>query len=236
MPSTQLSPGPESRLSRAERTRSLILEAAGLRFAASGYAATRLEDVGQDVGIGRSAVLYHFKDKRLLYRAVLDDLFGELLEIQRAALMTKGSLADRLEDAICRFVDFMGQNPTAARLAMRELIHLDSEIRSEFHSSVKPYLELLAMIFAEGKRSGEFRSVRSDPYHFLSTITGSTLFYVAALPSLVAELPYDRLSTEQLDAHKRDLLEITRRLLGIRGPRLQTARKAIPTGEQNDDH
>jgi hypothetical protein len=70
----------------------------------------------------------------------------------------------------------------------------------------------------------------------LSTITGSTLFYVAALPSLVAELPYDRLSTEQLDAHKRDLLEITRRLLGIRGPRLQTARKAIPTGEQNDDH
>ena len=51
-------PASECRPSRAERTRGQILEAAG-----------------QDVGIGRSAVLYHFKDKKLLYRAVLDDLF-----------------------------------------------------------------------------------------------------------------------------------------------------------------
>jgi AcrR family transcriptional regulator len=164
-------------------------------------------------------VLYHFKDKKLLYRAVLDDLFGGLLEVQRAYLMANGSLADRLEDAVCAFVDFMGEHPTAARLAMRELIYLDPEIREEFHATVRPYLVLLEMIFAEGEGAGVFRPVRSDPYHFLSTIAGSTLFYVAALPTLVDEMPYDRLSEEQLDAHKRDLLEITRRLLGIRRPR-----------------
>ncbi len=150
---------------------------------------------------------------------MLDDLFDGLLEVERASLLAEGPLADRLEDAVCAFVEFMGRHPTAARLAMRELVHLDPEIREEFHARVRPFLVLLEMIFTEGESTAAFHPVCSDSYHFLSTIAGSTLFYVAALPSLVGDLPYDRLSREQLDAHKRDLLEITRRLLGIRGPR-----------------
>ena len=71
----------QNRQRKAERTRSLILEAAALRFAERGYSQTRLEEIGQDVGIGRSAVLYHFKDKQLLYRAVLDELFGEVIAL-----------------------------------------------------------------------------------------------------------------------------------------------------------
>ena len=224
----------EKRPSRAARTRAQILAAAGLHFAGKGYAGTRLEDVGQDVGIGRSAVLYHFKDKKLLYRAVLDDLFGGLLEVLRASLMAKGSLAERLEDAVSGFVDFMGRHPTTARLAMRELIDLDPEIREEFQAMARPYIDSLERIFAEGERSGAFRPLRSDPYHFMSTIAGSTLFYVAALPTLVEDLPYDRLSTEELNAHKRDLLDITRRLLGIRVPRLRNARSPNPLGEDHD--
>ena len=53
----------------------------------------------------------------------------------------------------------------------------------------------------------------------VSAVAGATLFYIAALPTFVADLPYDPLSPEPLEAHKRDVLDITRRLLGIRGPR-----------------
>ena len=193
--------------------------AAGHHFAAAGYAGTRLEDVGGDVGIGRSAVLYHFKDKKHLYRAVLDDLFGGLFEAQRTSILTKGSLTDRLEAMVCNFVDFMGRHPTAARLAMRELVSIDSEVREEFETQTRPFLELIEVMFAEGESSGEFHPVCSDSYHFLSIIAGSTLFYIVALPSLVDDLPYNPLSREQLDAHQSDLLEITRRLLGIRSTR-----------------
>ena len=51
---------------QADRTRSQILVAAARHFAERGFAAARLEDVAGEVGIGRSAVLYHFKDKRLV--------------------------------------------------------------------------------------------------------------------------------------------------------------------------
>jgi len=208
------------RQKQAENTRIQILEAATHRFSELGFAGTRLEDVGEDVGIGRSAVLYHFGDKRLLYRAVLDQLFGGLLGEIRTALMGEGTLADRLEAATGAFVDYMGQHPTAARLSLREAVNPDPEIREEIQNQSRPFLTLLDMIFAEGERSGAFRPLRSDPLHFLSAVVGSTLFYVAALPTFVGDLPYELLSTEQLEAHKRDVLDITRRLLGIRGPRL----------------
>jgi AcrR family transcriptional regulator len=204
---------------KAEETRQLILEAAARRFAERGFGETRLEDVGEDVGIVRSAVLYHFKDKRLLYRAVLDEHFGGLLAELRSALTAAGTLAARLEAAVCASVDYMGRHPTAARLAVRECVSPDPEIRAEIQAQARPFLTLLETIFEEGERSGVFRPLRSDPLHFVSTVGGATLFYVAALPTFVGELPYDPLCAEQLEAHKRDLLDVTRRLLGIRGPR-----------------
>ena len=104
----------------------------------------------------------------------------------------------------------MGRHPTAARLALRESINPDPTIREEIQAQARPFLSLLEMIFEEGERSGVFRPLRSDPLHFVSTVAGSTLFYVAALPTFVGELPYDLLSEEQLEAHKRDVLDITR--------------------------
>jgi AcrR family transcriptional regulator len=212
-------PATRKRQKRVERTRDQILKAAALRFAESGFDGTRLEDVGQDVGIGRSGVLYHFTDKQLLYRAVLDEMFGGLMGVLRSSLIAGGTLADRLEDGVCAFVDYMGRYPTVARLALRESINPDPKIREEIQAQALPFLSLLEMIFEEGERSGVFRPLRSDPLHFVSAVAGATLFYVAALPNLVRELPYDLLCDEQLEAHKLDVLNITRRLLGIRGPK-----------------
>jgi len=209
----------QRRKRKAEETRERILEAAAGRFADRGFNETRLEDVGEQVGIGRSAVLYHFRDKHLLYRAVLEDVFGGLLAELRSGLTAAGTLAERIEAAVSAFADYMGRHPTAARLAVRESVSPDPKIRQVIQTQVRPFLILLEMIFEEGESSGIFRPLRSDPLHFVSTIAGATLFYVAALPTFVGELPYDPLSEEPLAAHKRDLLDITRRLLGIRGPR-----------------
>jgi len=227
--------GPQRRR-QADRTRSQILAAAARHFAERGFAAARLEDVAREVGIGRSAVLYHFKDKRGLYRAVLDHIFGELHEILRSSLMTAGSLADRLESAVGAFVDFMAQRPTAARLAIRESVHPDPQTREDIQRQTQPFLELIDLTFEEGERSGAFRPQRSDPLHLVSTVVGATLFYVAALPTLVGELPFDPLSDEQLAAHKRDMLDVTRRLLGIRAPRaLSGGRRSGGTASRGRD-
>ena len=54
------------RPAKAERTRAAILAAAESLFARRGYAATRLEDVAEAVGVKRAALFYHFRDKQAL--------------------------------------------------------------------------------------------------------------------------------------------------------------------------
>jgi AcrR family transcriptional regulator len=201
---------------KAERTQRQILAAAEKRFAELGYYDTRLEDIGEDVGVGRSAILYHFKDKDQLYYAVLKNIFGELMAQLRSALMASRPLPDRVEEAVTVFVDYMGQRPTAARIAMRESANPNPIIRDEIRNLATPFLTLMTMIFDEGERSGVLHPTRSDPLHFVSTAGGATLFYIAALPTLLADPPYDLLSPEQLAAHRRDVLSVTRRLLGIK--------------------
>jgi TetR/AcrR family transcriptional regulator len=224
-----MTPG-QSRERRAARTRARILEAAGARFSELGFAATRLEDVGEEVGIGRSAILYHYRDKRLLYRAVLDAVFGELLDALRAPLLGSGPLGERLEAAVRAFVRFVARRPIAARLALRECVDPDPETRAEIQGVTRPFLALLAATFEEGARSGAFRPGHPEPLQFASAVAGATLFYVAALPTVVGELPYDPLSREALAAHERVVLEITRRLLGTRGPRAVERRPGPPEG------
>ena len=126
------------------------------------------------------------------------------------------------------FVDYAGRRPVAARIAMREAVNPDPSAREDLQEQARPFLLLLDQMFEEGERSGVFRPSRSDSLHFVSIVAGATLFYVAALPTFVANLPYDALSDQQLAAHKRDVLDITRRLLGIRGPRALDARAAAP--------
>jgi TetR/AcrR family transcriptional regulator len=203
---------------RGVRARGQILAAAERRFADLGYAATRLEDIGADVGVGRSVVLYHFNDKQRLYRAVLDELFGGMLDVIRRALAGAGDLPTRFENGVRTAVAYVVERPAAARIAMREAISTDPRIREEIWRQGAPIVELLTLIFEEGQRAGVIRPQHPDPLHFISVISGTTIFYVAAVPNLLEVLPYDHLSAAPVEALQDDLLTVTRRLLGLRAP------------------
>ncbi|MCX5737677.1 MAG: TetR/AcrR family transcriptional regulator [Proteobacteria bacterium] len=209
-----------SRKPRSEQTRRQILAAAERRFAEQSYAATRLEDIGADVGMGRSAVIYHFADKHTLYAAVLEDLFGGALDVLRRSLAGSGDLPTRIENAVRAAVAYVVERPAAARIAMREATSSDPALRAEIQRRAAPILDLIQVLFEEGERVGAIRADHTDPLRFVSFVSGTTLFYVAALPTLVAPLPYAHLSPDAVEALQRDLVEVTRRLLGIRGPRL----------------
>jgi AcrR family transcriptional regulator len=47
-------------------------------FAANGFQATRTEEIVQRAGLTRGALYHHFRDKEELFRAVLDEVAGEV--------------------------------------------------------------------------------------------------------------------------------------------------------------
>lgn len=210
---------PSGTPTKGERTRLDILRAAEKRFARRGFAETRLDEVAADLGLAPSAILYHFADKRQLYRAVLDQLFSGLLDELRHILGRRGTLAERIEHMAVALVDYAARHPEAAHITLREAATTDPELRADIRAQSAPFLALLAQVFAEGERKGVLRPIRTDPFHFVSALAGTLVFYVAALPTFVPDLPYDHLAPEQVEVLKRDIVAITRRLLGIGGPR-----------------
>ena len=64
------SPKPEERQRDPERTRRLILEAAGAEFAAKGYAGARIAAIAARAGVNQQLISYYFDGKEGLYRAM----------------------------------------------------------------------------------------------------------------------------------------------------------------------
>jgi AcrR family transcriptional regulator len=214
-----------ARIPKAERTRRQILAAAERCFAERGFEKTRLEDVAAVVGIAPSAILYHFRDKRELYRALLDEVFAGLGQRLAAALRGRAPAHERIEGMVTAVTGLVRERPALARIAWREASTDDPALREELRVRAAPLFRLLSRVLAEGERSGALQPIRSDPFHFVSALAGTVLFYIAALPTFVSELPSDHLAPERLERLERDALSITRRLLGIGGPRAVRARK-----------
>jgi len=211
-------PTAPSRSSRAERTRAAILEAAEALFAERGFTATRLEDVAEAVGIRRASIVYHFRDKRELYDAVLAELLGGFRTRLESALATPGPLLRRIEAGISAWIDYLAARPALARILLREVAGGSREHPPALLRQIEPFVELVERFRAEVRDDPVARARPVDPVHLTAAIVGTTVFFVAAMPTLVPDPDFDPLQPEQLAAHRREVLRIARRLLGAATP------------------
>jgi TetR/AcrR family transcriptional regulator len=204
--------------SKAERTRAAILEAAESLFAERGFAAARLEDVAEAVGIKRASIVYHFRDKRELYEAVLSGLFGDFQQRLEAAFATRGALIERIEAAVGAWVDQIAARPALARILLREVADATPAQPPPVLAHARPFAELVERFRHEVRHDPLVQSHPIDPVHLASAIVGTTVFFVAAMPTLVPD-GFDPLSAPHLASHREEVLRLTRRLLGAPGPR-----------------
>lgn len=205
---------PVNRRSNGLRTRAEIVAVAERHFAERGFEATRLEDIGTDVGIRRAAIFYHFGDKQEVYAAVLDKIFGDWT----AALPTEGSAADLLETALTGWIDYVAQRPSVARLILREAASSQPGIVSPFMRAGNASVEWFRALIDQGIASGEL-APQIEPYRFMSLMGAITVFHFAAMPWLTLKVPVDPWSRAELDKHKHQILLVARAMLGIRSGR-----------------
>jgi len=210
-PSPEVAPG---RRPRAERTRAAILEAAERLFSERGFSAARLEDVAAAVGIRRASLFYYFRDKADLYDEVLADVLGGLRERLEPILLGAGPLAARAEAAVAAWIDYIAARPALVRLLLREVADGG---RAQLASHIRPFYDLVGRVLAD-PADPLVREARIDPVNLASAIAGSTVFFVAAMPILLPGLRFDPLEPEHLEAHRREVLGIARRLLGSAEP------------------
>jgi AcrR family transcriptional regulator len=193
-----------------EETRELILRAVEAEFAARGFAAARLSDIAERVGVTRAAVIYHFRDKQALYDAVLQAAFQPLGERIELAVKQLGSNAERIERVIAAWFDYATERPTLGRLFIREVASAEDALRPEVQRLAAPMYAAFLDTIEQGQRDGEFR--RIDATHVANILSGATIWLITGAQLMGGDDTDSR--AERLAQHRAELVGVARYLLG----------------------
>jgi len=87
-------------VTRSERSRKHILDAALKLFSHHGYGATSVNDIAEEAGLSKGNLYHHFPDKETIFRALLDRYFEAIsrpdFPFNRA--LATGTFPENLED------------------------------------------------------------------------------------------------------------------------------------------
>jgi AcrR family transcriptional regulator len=90
---------------QAEATQAALIAAARKLFAKRGYAAVPTEEIVQLAGVTRGALYHHFRDKRDLFRAVVEKLEQETVEKIASAAFSESDPWLSQQTALGAFLD-----------------------------------------------------------------------------------------------------------------------------------
>jgi AcrR family transcriptional regulator len=210
----------------AERSRAAILDAAESLFAAQGYDATSLTQVGAAAGVSRGTPGYFFGSKSELYQAVLDRCFAEVREAVRTgrarALASSQSPDTILAGAVSDYFDFLAARPHFIRLIEREALNEGRLPEGLNHLSAGQ--EALAAISAE---LGLDDSPSGDAAHLLLSIISLCWFPLIHARTVAPAVGVGLDDAQDLERRKRQVISLV--LHGLRGQPSLTSTFAEPS-------
>jgi len=137
---------------RPEQVRTAALEL----FAAQGYRATTVDEIGARVGIRGPSVYKHFRSKQELLVDIVVGTTDALLAGQRAAVRPAGDVREQLRLAVEAHVRFHAEHAREAFVAGGEVDSLAEPYRSGVLRKRAEYERRLRRLVETGVRDGVF--------------------------------------------------------------------------------
>ncbi len=161
-------------------TRETILDAAERLFAARGFAATTVKQIGREAGVNSALLYYYFDDKEALYNAVLEQVFGRLAHQLRQGLQSGTTPTDAIAAFVRAQVLLMSTRPAVPHLLVREMIdNQGAHARSQITRLAAGSFQLLCEVIREGQRRGDIRRDLVPEFAAISTIAQVAYFFIA---------------------------------------------------------
>ena len=200
-------PGPKG--ARADKTRSLILHAAMVEFAAHGMAGARTEAIARSAKVNKALLYYYFKSKEDLYNAALLNAFEEIGQRMQAVLEADCSAGERLLRVALHHFDRLIAQREPQSLLQQEMVrfHRGESVAMPAiaRNNFAPIFDLFRKVVEEGVKSGELCTI--DWFQVWCVSVGSNVFYVMSGPSVRHALSFDPLARGALENRRKALLE-----------------------------
>lgn len=142
---------------KQNNTRDAILDATDRLLARSGYKKMTIDDLAQEVGIGKGSVYLHFASKEEIALSHIDRMVERLKTKLFEIAEKKSAPADRLREMIEFRVMFRFDSVQNYSQSLNELL---AQLRPRLLERRARYFEeesaLITRVIVEGKESGEF--------------------------------------------------------------------------------
>lgn len=183
-------------VTRGEKSRLAILEAAIVRFGRSGYRATAVADIARDAGVSGTLAYAYFDNKKALFLAALDeDIVGVVQEGVSTVLETTGDNSWRTT-LIFNLVAALDHHP----LARRMLAGLEPDVTDRLVEL--PALENLRKAVATRMQADQVAGLIRDDIDTTSIANGTVTIFISMLMSVV------QFGSEGIDAYGADVLAV----------------------------
>jgi AcrR family transcriptional regulator len=171
-----------------------ILHAARRRFLAEGVDGASLRTIASDAKTNVGMIFYYFPTKDDLFLAVVEEVYGKLVENLSTALEGEGSTRERLHGAFARLGQATDDEVEVIRLILREALLVPtsprfSRLMARFRQG---HLAVVLRALARGVEEGDLDTSVPLPLLMMST------FAMGALPQILRrvaghELPFSML-------------------------------------------
>jgi len=189
-----------------------LLKMARAAFANKGYAGASMAGIAEQAGIRKASLFHHFHTKEALYLEVLSNISEELAQLVADANLGEGGFLERLDRLGILVVRYLGLHPSAARLAVRELVDGGPYYRGEGRDRVALSMQAVAVFLQIGMDEGAITP--GDPRHLATSIIALHLFHFAAAEATSTLHQQDVFSAGAVDARAQAVVTQVRRLCG----------------------
>lgn len=151
-----------------------ILDAALDVFSVNGFRGTTIDQIAEVAGMSKPNLLYYFRTKEAIHRALIDQVMEDWLEPLRA-FDTEGDPETELRSYIRRKMEMARDFPRESRLFANEILqgapHVEDMLKGPLKSLVDEKAEIIRAWAAAGK------IVDCDPRHLIFSIWATTQHY-----------------------------------------------------------
>jgi len=193
--------------------RARILKAAETVFARQGFGGARLTEIADEAGLPKANLLYYFRSKEEIYRAVCQDI----LETWLGALGDI-SAGDKPDDALRKYIeakmDLSLKRPNASKVFAMEIIAGAPVIGDYLAHDLKNWVSKQTEVFEIWQARGEMAEVA--PRHVLFLIWAATQTYADFSTQITAVLGAKTISADEYTKAVATVTEVILRGLGTR--------------------
>ncbi len=164
-----------SRRTRIQREKEeRILKAALETFSKHGFRGSTLDQIADAAGMSKPNVLYYFRNKEAMHKALLDQLLDTWLDPLRD-MNPEGDPLSEILKYVTRKLDMSRQQAQESRLFANEILQGARGIRNTLKGPLKALVDEKTALIQTWMDAG--RLARCDPYHLIFSIWATTQHY-----------------------------------------------------------